>query len=69
MAQPQATHVSQRLILGKYEKIFLLKTTRPRVLMFGMWHHLVNLCQVCSNNATGVKNGSNLGSHVLRRLI
>ena len=32
----------------KHEKIFLSKTTRPRALIFGMYH-LVNFYQVCSN--------------------
>ena len=32
---------------GKHEKIFLSGTTRPRHLIFGMKHHLVDLYQVC----------------------
>ena len=39
------------------EKIFLSETTRPRALIFGMYHHLVDLYQVCSNNSHGAKNG------------
>ena len=38
-------------------KIFLSKITRPRGLIFGLQHHLVDLYQVCSNNAPGDKNG------------
>ena len=53
----------------KYEKIFLSETTRPRVMIFGMKHHLVNLNQVCSNYIHGAKNGLPRGSHVLHRLI
>ena len=30
------------------QKIFLSEITRPRALMFGMKHHLVDLYQVCS---------------------
>ena len=39
------------------KKNFLSETRRPRVLIFGMLHHIVDLYQVCSNNAHGVKNG------------
>ena len=41
----------------QHEKIFLSDTTRPRALLFGMKHHLVNLYQVCSNYSPGAKNG------------
>ena len=41
----------------KHEKIFLSETIRLRALIFGMYHHLVDLFQVCSNNALGTKNG------------
>ena len=36
---------------------FLSETTRPRALIFGMEHHLVDLYQVCSNYAPGAKSG------------
>ena len=39
------------------KKIFLSESTRPRALIFGMKHHLVNLDQVCSNYISGAKNG------------
>ena len=39
----------------KHEKIFLSETTRPRALIFGMKHHLVDLYQVCSNYSPGPK--------------
>ena len=39
-----------------HEKIILSETTRPRALLFGMKHHLVNLYQVCSNYIPGAKN-------------
>ena len=45
------------LILGKYEKIFLSETMRPRSLIYSKKHHLVNLYQVCSNYAPGPENG------------
>ena len=38
----------------KHEKFFLSETIS---LIFGMQHHLVDLFQVCSNNALGTKNG------------
>ena len=41
----------------KMKKIFLSKTIRPRALIFGMKHHLVNLYQVCSNYIPWAKNG------------
>ena len=47
----------------KHEKIFLSETTRPRALVFGMKHHLVDLYQVCSKMATPP------GSHALLGLI
>ena len=37
------------------KKIFLSETTRPRALIFGMKHHLVDLYQVCSNYTPGAK--------------
>ena len=37
----------------KHEQIFLSKTTRPRALILGMKHHLVNPYQLCSNNPLG----------------
>ena len=48
-------------------KIFLSETTRHRDLIFGMYmyHHLVNLSQVCTNYAPVVKNNPVMGSHVL----
>ena len=39
------------------KKILLSETTRPSWLIFGLWHHLVDLYQVCSNTAPGAKNG------------
>ena len=50
-------------------KKMLSETTRPRALIFGMLHQLVDLHQVYSNYAPGAKNGPPLGSHVLHRLI
>ena len=57
------------LYMGKCEKIFLSKTTGPRALIFGMWHHLVDLYQVCSSNTPGPKMAPPWGSKVLHRLI
>ena len=41
----------------KLEKIFLSAIIRPKVLIFGIQHHLVNFYQVCLNYAPGTKNG------------
>ena len=38
-------------------------------LIFGMLHHLVDLCKVCSNYAHVVQMGPPHESHVLHRLI
>ena len=51
------------------KKIFLSGTTRSKALIFGMWHQLLNLYQVCSNYDPGAKNGPSPGSHVLHGLI
>ena len=48
-------------------KIFLSETTRPRSLIFGIYHHLVDLYQVCSNDAQ--EKGPPRWSHVFHRLI
>ena len=39
--------------MEKNEKIFLSETTRPKALVFGMKHHLVDLYQVCLNKTPG----------------
>ena len=39
------------------KKILLSETNRLRALIGGMYHHLVDLYQVCSNYTLGVKNG------------
>ena len=49
--------VLHSLIKKLHDKIFLSETTRPRALIFGMKHHLVNLYQVCLNYFPGAKNG------------
>ena len=62
MALPQGSHVLHRLILEKHRKIFLTETIRPKALiLFGMWHDLVDLYQVCSNYAPWAKNGPTPG--------
>ena len=61
MAQPKGLHVLHRLIEGMHEKIFLSETIRDRALIFGMYHHLVDFYQVCSNYVPGAKNGSASG--------
>ena len=37
--------------------IFLSDTTWPRALILGMYYHLVDLYQVCSNYTPGANNG------------
>ena len=46
------SHVLHRL-MGKHKKKYFSETTRSRALVFGMWHNLVDLYQVCSNYALG----------------
>ena len=53
----------------KHEKTFLSETIKPRALIFGMKHHLVDLYQVSSNWTPGVKMATPQGSHALLRLI
>ena len=53
--------------LGWYRvtwKIFLPKTARPKVLLFGMCHQQVEFYQVFTNNASWAKNGPALGGHL-----
>ena len=70
MAPPPGSHVLHRLIYGKtLKKFFLSETIRPRALIFGMWHHLIDLYQVFSNYTPEAKNGPAPGSHVLHLLI
>ena len=49
------------LIGKKHEKILLPETTSPRALIFGMWHHLVDHYQACSNYTPGQKIGTARG--------
>ena len=69
IALPRGSHVLHRLNREKHGKIFLSETIWPRALIFGMKHHLVDLCQVCSNYAPGAKNGRAPGGHILHRFI
>ena len=69
MALPWGSHVLHRLLSGKREKIFLSEPTRPKALIFGMKHHLVNLYQACSNYVIGAKLSFPPGLHVSHRLI
>ena len=41
------------------------ETLRPRALIFGMWHDLVDLYQRCSNYAPGANIDPTQVSHVL----
>ena len=51
MAPPWGSHALNR---EAHEKIFLSETIRPRTMIFGMQHHLVDY-------APGAKNGPALG--------
>ena len=42
-------------------KIFCSETILPRAMIFGMLHHLVDIYQLCSNNAPEAKQGHTLG--------
>ena len=73
MVENMATRVSVAsfcyvYIIGKTLKI-LSETARPRALIFGMVHHLVDLYQICSNNGPWAKSGPVLGSHVLKQRV
>ena len=59
----------------KHEQIFLSETIRPRALIFGMKHSLVDLYQVfpiktlgLKNRPPGTKMAMSQGSHALHRL-
>ena len=69
MAPPRGHMLYIGLCWEKHETIFLSETTRPRALIFGMKHQLVNLYQICSNYIPGTKMASAEGSHVLHRPI
>ena len=43
------------------EKLFLSETIMPRALIFGIYHDILDLYQVCSNYASGAKNGPTSG--------
>ena len=53
----------------KHELIFLSEIIRPRALIFGMKHHLVDLYHVCSNYYLGQKMAPPQGLYVYNRLI
>ena len=54
---------STLVYIGKMiKKIHLSETARPKALIIGMLHHLVDLYQVCSNYIPWAKNGPALGA-------
>ena len=55
-SSPVGHMFNRYLYRKKHEKIFLSKTVRPRVLILGMKHHLMDLYQVCSNYAPWANN-------------
>ena len=54
--------------MDQHEKI-LSETIRPRALIFGLLHHLVDLYHVVQIMSLGPKMAPPGGSHVLHRLI
>ena len=50
-------------------KIFLFETTMPRVLIFCMYHNLVDLHQVCSNYSHVVLMAHSWRWHILHRYV
>ena len=56
-ARPRGHMICIDLYRENMKKSSNPETTRLRVLIFGMKHHLVNHYQVCSNYAPGAKNG------------
>ena len=63
MARPFGHIFYTGLYRVNMEKIFLSEAIRPRALIFGMQHKLMDVYQVCSNYASGAKNGPAQGSH------
>ena len=53
---PPGGHIFYKgLYREKHGKIFLSETIRHRTLIFGMYHHLVDLYQVCLKMPQGAK--------------
>ena len=56
-------------ILGLYREhmkiIFLSETTRLKAFILDIWHHLIDIYQICSNYATGAKIALPQESHKL----
>ena len=65
MARPGGHMLTIGLYREKHEKIVLSETIRHKALIFGMWHHLVDLYQVCINYIPGAKIGPTRG-HLLK---
>ena len=57
MAQPGGHRLYIGLNRENHEKIFLSETTRPRTMIFGMLHHLVDY-------APGAKKWPRPGGHI-----
>ena len=56
LARPQGSQISAKSYIEQTLKIFLSETRRPRVLIIYMDNLLVNLYQVCVNDAPGGQN-------------
>ena len=52
---------AKRQKIAKSLKILFSEARRPRALIFGMWHLLVDHYEECSCNVPGVKTGPSPG--------
>ena len=59
--------IRPRIFKMKTLKIFFSETTRPRALIFGMYHHLVGHYHFVQINSLGPKMSPPRGSHVSHR--
>ena len=49
---PAWGHMFYMGLYSENKKVFLSETSGPRAMIFGMYHHLGDLYQVCSNCRT-----------------
>ena len=52
---PDHTYFLFYTCIEKHKQIFLSGTKRPRAIIFGMLHYIVDLYQVCSHYGPGLK--------------
>ena len=61
MASDQGLRFEPLKYIRKYSKVFFFRTSWPRYLKFDMYHCLVVLYQVCSNEGPRVQDGPGSG--------